>query len=83
VRLYYLLKVLLLIYRKVRAKRVEEFKECFESVLSVTRKNTLTFLQFCELLKKNFDFLPRAHACSMYRTTCALFESQKSQPNFY
>jgi hypothetical protein len=83
VRLYYLLKVLLLIYRKVRGKRMEEFRECFEGVLAVTRRSSLTFIQFCELLKKNFDFLPRTHACSMYRTTCALFEAQKAQPNFY
>jgi hypothetical protein len=83
VRLYYLLKVLLLIYRKVRVKKIDEFRQCFESVLAVTRRPTLTFIQFCELLKKNFEFLPRGDACSMYRTTCALFESQKSQPNFY
>jgi hypothetical protein len=83
VRVYYILKVLLLIYRKIRTKKIDEFRQCFESVLAVTRRTTLTFLQFSELLKKNFEFLPRSDACRMYRTTFALFESQKNQPNFY
>lgn len=83
VRVYYILKVLLLIYRKVRVKKVDEFRQCFESVLAVTRRSTLTFLQFGELLKKNFEFLTRSDACKMYRATYALFESQKNQPNFY
>ena len=52
-------------------------------MLQVTKKPFLTFLQFNELLKKNFEFLNRSDSCRMYKVTYALFESQKNQPNFY
>jgi len=43
-----------MVYRKIRAKKIEEFKQFFDSIMQTTSKDTLNFQQFNELIRKNF-----------------------------
>jgi len=83
IRLYYLLKLLLLVYRKIRSKKLVELKELFDNILQVTKKDRINFMQFHELIRKNFEFLTRTDIISMYQTTLGIFESQKNNTDFF
>lgn len=71
------------VYKKIKKRKIELFRDNFELLSKINHKCAISFANFNEIIKKNFDFVPRADVCHMYRTSLAVYESQKGATTFF